>query len=205
MSNTSDLVIFEKYFPKAAVMYTYQLWQEYRFKFKITRQRKTKLGDYRFDPRKKKHLVTVNHNLNSYAFLITYIHEVAHLVAFMNHKNKISPHGEEWKETFRNLMKPVLNREVFPLALYNQLLKHMINPKATVYSDSRLMKILRSFDPESAKIHLDDIEIGSHFLFKDRIFEKKILRRTRVLCKELSSGKKYLISKMAMVDPIVKE
>ena len=205
MTAASDLAIFEKYFPKAAVFYTYQLWQKYRFQFKITRHRKTKLGDYRFDPRKKKHYVTVNHNLNTYAFLITYIHEVAHLVAFLNHKSKIAPHGEEWKETFRDLMKPVMNLQVFPTELYSSLLNHMINPKATVYADSTLMRILRTFDPQSSKIHLEDIEIGSHFMFKERIFEKKLLRRTRVLCKELSSGKKYLISKMAMVDKVEKE
>lgn len=74
--------ILEKYVPPASTDYCHQLLYRYGFRLKITRSRKTKLGDYRFLSVQKKHVITVNHDLNPFQFLITYIHEVAHLVTF---------------------------------------------------------------------------------------------------------------------------
>lgn len=198
-----EINLFHKYFPEEAVSYCHQLWQTHRFHFKITRQRKTKIGDYRYDPRKKMHFITVNHNLNPYAFCLTFVHEVAHLVTYIDHSHKVAPHGKEWKAQFRKLLQPLLLNHTFPPDVLQILIRHMKNPKATCYSDADLTRILRKYDPQKngeMQVYLEDILNGNQFVFQKRLFQKQYLRRTRVLCKEIGSGKKYLISKMAMVD-----
>ena len=47
-------------------------------------------------------------NLNPYRFLMTLVHEVAHLVAFQKYGRAIKPHGKEWKFTFQTLMLPFI-------------------------------------------------------------------------------------------------
>ena len=39
----------------------------------------------------------MNNNLNKYSFLITITHEIAHMMIWEKHQNKVDPHGEEWK------------------------------------------------------------------------------------------------------------
>ena len=63
----------------------------------FTSERNSRYGDYTAPRNGQNHLITVNHNLNKYAFLITLVHEVAHLVTYNNHRHRVSPHGGEWK------------------------------------------------------------------------------------------------------------
>ena len=51
---------------------------------KVKNERKTRHGDYRELPNGK-HQITVNSNLNSFRFLITLIHEIAHFEAYKNY------------------------------------------------------------------------------------------------------------------------
>lgn len=76
--------------------------------FRIARSRKTKLGDYTAPFKGEPHKISVNHDLNPYAFLITTIHEFAHLKTWQQFKNKVKPHGIEWKNHFKILMEPFL-------------------------------------------------------------------------------------------------
>jgi SprT protein len=46
--------------------------------------RSSKLGDYRPPQRGLPHRISVNHNLNQHEFLITLIHEMAHLLCWEN-------------------------------------------------------------------------------------------------------------------------
>lgn len=191
--------VLQKYLPENSVGYCFDLWMKYRFRLKITKNRNSKLGDYRFDPVKNLHIVTINHNLNPYNFLITYVHEVAHLAAHLQYGRKKRPHGREWKITFRELMQPLLSGLVFPADILKPLQKHMLNPPASSCSDEILYKALRSHDEDTPLEMLSDILPGEKFIFRQRVFEKEALRRTRVLCREISSGKKYLIPKLALV------
>jgi len=195
----------QNYLPSAAIDYCYHLWQQHAFLLKISKARASKLGDYRYHPRDKKHTITVNHNLNQYNFLLTYIHEVAHLVAFKNHSRNIAPHGREWKQTFQQLMLPVLHKDVFPPQLLAVLRNHMQNPKASSCSDNHLTLIMRQYNPPSDARLLADLHFGQQFIFKERMFEKKSLKRTRVVCREIKSNRNYLISKFAEVRTLSEE
>lgn len=205
MEKKQFIAILSDYLPSASLEYCFQLWTNYRFKLKITKARASKLGDYRYIPREEKHIITVNHNLNPYNFLVTYIHEVAHLVTFKNYSRNVAPHGAEWKKSFQELLTPVLNDQVFPPELLVTLQKHMQNPKASSCSDSTLTLKMRKYDPPKDVVLLGDLHFGQQFMFRKRVFEKKSAKRTRVLCREVYSNRNYLISKFAEVEKINNE
>jgi hypothetical protein len=150
-------------------------------------------------------VVTVNSGLNPYSFLITLVHEIAHHTTRIKHNKPIQPHGPEWKIEFRNLMLPLVNPLVFPDDLIRLLAKHLKNPKASTWSDSHLSMALRKYDTRNTDIseqHLDEIKDGMDFKFNDRVFTKLEKKRTRVLCQECSTGRKYLIPKQAVVNVV---
>ena len=192
--------IFEKAItnkvPLNAQAHCVALFEESPFHFKISRNRKSKSGDYIYDKRKDLSVVTVNSGLNPYSFLITLVHETAHHTTRLKHNRFVLPHGSEWKIEFRNLMLPLVNPLVFPDDLIRLLAKHLKNPKASTWSDSHLSMALRKYDTRNTDIseqHLDEIKDGMDFKFNDRLFTKLEKRRTRVLCQECSTGRKYLI------------
>lgn len=199
MQKENFFSILSPYVPANSLEYCYQLWSTHQFKLKINKARASKLGDYRFIPSKKQHIITVNHNLNPYNFLVTYIHEVAHLTTFTRFAKKVAPHGQEWKNSFRQLMIPLLTEKIFPADILNALQKHMQNPKASSCSDHQLTTIMRKYDPPKNVQLLGELHFGQQFMFRKRIFEKKSLKRTRVICREINSNQNYLISKFAEV------
>ena len=160
------------------------------------------MGDYRFNKSNGNHEISVNGNLNSYAFLITYLHEVAHLYHYKEYGNNRPPHGRIWKTIFRELMQPVLRESIFPSDVLHRLILHMKNPKASSQSDLILAKLLRKYDQDQnhRDIYLEDLTEGESFKLNGRKFKKIQKRRTRSLCKDLRTGKKYLISGMALVE-----
>jgi hypothetical protein len=189
--------------PENALEYCVGLWQEYPFSFKITRSRNSCLGNYKFQ--NGHHTITINNDLNLYNFLVTYIHEVAHQRVFIfDKKNGTLPHGEEWKRRFKELMLPLLNEKVFPTEVLIPLSLHMRNPKASSTRDAKLMKAFRAFDEnrKTAAIHLEDIEEGQTFAFKNRIFKKLEVKRTRAVCLEINSKRKYTIPLLAEITPV---
>jgi len=188
-----------KHVPAEAVAYCVSLWISHPFNFKLKRKRNSKLGDYRYNPKDKSHTITLNQDLNKYSFLVTYLHEVAHLLTYIEFGRKVRPHGPEWKSNFKRLSIPVLNDNVFPSPVLRTLAKYLKNPKASSCADPALYKSLAQFD-DNPKLFLSDIEVGQPFTLGKRVFLKEKLRRTRYVCQEVSTGRKYLISKMAQVE-----
>ena len=186
-----------------AVDYCFQLWKEKPFNLKITKSRQTKIGDFTCRDGAVHPRITLNHDLNPYTFLITYIHEVAHLHVFLEFGHRVEPHGERWKLAFQKLLSPVLSAEFFPDAILTPLRYHMQNPKASSFADVVLTKALRAFDERShADIVLSDLPEGSTFQLNGRYFKKGKLRRTRILCKEVQSKRQYLVPAEALVSDV---
>ncbi|MFD1063818.1 SprT-like domain-containing protein [Winogradskyella litorisediminis] len=166
---------------------------------KVKKERKTRHGDYR-KLSSGNHQITINSNLNEYRFLITLIHEIAHLKAYKTFGNKIKPHGIEWKQTFQHLILPFLNPEIFPLDLLPLLANHFKNPKASSDTDANLALALKQYDEENDKTFIFEIPEGVTFkLYNGRIFKKGPKRRKRFECLELNSGKLYLFNPNAEV------
>jgi hypothetical protein len=199
-------IIFEKHLPPPAIDYCVTLWLKIPFSFKVQKPRTTKLGDFRYQKDRKIQVITINSDLNSYQFLLTYIHEVAHLHTFERHGLGHSPHGPEWKKTFQSLMSPLLNDKVFPQDILIPLRNHMQNPSASSSRDLFLRKEMSKYDnpaeTDSDEIFLSDLMTGRQFILSGRTFRKGETRRTRVMCEEVHSGRKFLVSNWAKVKPV---
>src|SRR5512133_2768700 len=87
--------------------------QFYHVHLTVARDRKSILGDYRHRTHASNHRISVNGNLNKYAFLITLLHELAHLLTFEKYGNKVASHGREWKAIFGQLLARFIEHKVF--------------------------------------------------------------------------------------------
>ncbi len=199
MLKSKKIHSFFDHFPPKVAEYCFQLWEDNPFEFIVSKSRDSKLGDYRFSP-SKGHQITVNHNLNSYAFLVTYLHEVAHLLTYQQFKNKVLPHGEEWKKAFFDVFEPLLEVELLPVELIHVLKKYLKNPSASSTGHSPLVEILRTYDERVSTVSLHHLEEGQEFLLKNLCLIKGKLRRTRYFCKEANTSKLYLVAKNAQVN-----
>ena len=193
--------VLQKYLPEHAVANCFELIKANNVHLKIVNERQTRHGDYRKDTQGF-HLITVNSSLNKYRFLITLIHEIAHLVAFEKYGRMIKPHGEEWKTTFQRLMVPFIRPEIFPNQLLPLLARHFKNPKASSDTDAKLAIALKAFDEkETEKNYIFEIPMGSNFrIHNGKIFKKMALRVKRYECLEVSSGRLYLFQPNAEVE-----
>jgi len=160
--------------------------------FRLSKPRKSKFGDYRYNKITKNHSISVNQNLNPYAFSITFLHEIAHKTAFSKYGFKILAHGKEWKSEFQTLLIEMLSKDFFPEDLLPPLLKYIDNPKATTSSSPNLVKALANYD-KIESFTLENIEEGERFFYSKKEYTKIKKRRTRSLCIDTNSQKKYLI------------
>lgn len=191
--------VFERFVPSAAVEYCNKMYEKLGFEFKVTRSRNTKLGDFRYLGTTNKAIITVNNDLNPYAFVVTYLHEVAHLLTYREFKGAVNPHGAEWKSVFTRITEPLLTDEVFPPNVLHALRKYFKNPKASSCADPSLYRALAMFNSPSEHKILDEIALQTTFQFNKRLFMKLEKRRTRWVCLEIKSNRKYLIPGIAEV------
>lgn len=193
--------ILKKYLPDQCVETIAGWIVQYDFKLKITKERNSRLGDYTSPRAGKNHVITINHNLNKFAFLITIVHEVAHLLTYTQHRDRVTAHGTEWKNNFKILMQPFLNTEIFPLEVFSALRNYMQNPGASSCSDMNLLKTLKLHDEDSNTVFLEYIPQNSLFKYSgSRIFQKGEKIRTRFKCLEIPSGEVYLFHSLIEVE-----
>ncbi len=202
MNSAAEKLItsLQKHIPSPAVAYCLQLWQDKHFKFKLRKSRQSKVGDFSCKHGQTPQ-ITVNDDLHPYLFLITYVHEVAHLHVHEQYGHRAEAHGEEWKNKFRELLQPVMTADIFPDKILRGLKRHMVNPKASTFSDTEMTELLRDADPKwSRATLLSEIPEGSLFGLHGKWFRKGALQRTRVLCLELKSKRKFLVPADMPVD-----
>ncbi|MDI9355427.1 MAG: hypothetical protein QM536_00150 [Chitinophagaceae bacterium] len=195
--------IFQKYFPESAVPYCFDLFTNNNFLFKIVKTRTSKLGDFRFYNRSKKCVITVNNNLNPYHFTVVYVHEVAHLQTFQKYHDAVLPHGNEWKDCFRMLLKPLLEQKVFPMDIEQALYQHLQNVKASSCNDVSLIKRLSKYNVTDAKtILLVEIPLMREFIYKGVRYKKMKTMKTRSLCIHVLTKQRFSMSLTAPVTPV---
>lgn len=168
---------------------------------RITRPRKTKRGDFR---QNGPHLsISVNHDTNSFRFLFTFVHEIAHLKTFLQYKNKVQPHGSEWKINFRELFAFFGVDEEFEKEpqIYAVAQKELLNPKACSGVNIDVERAFSLYD-EQVGVHLEEVPLGDLFIFKSHKYQKLEDRRSRVLCLNLANNRKYTINKAVVVELI---
>jgi len=193
--------ILEKYVPLEAAGIIARWIVESRCQFTISRSRRSKFGDYRPPYAGKGHRISVNNNLNQYAFLITTVHEFAHLKTWTEHKNKFKPHSSVWKDNFKQLMQPFFALNIFPVDIEKAVSVYLSNPSASSCTDINLYRTLQQYDEiKEGHIVLEHLEPEQLFaLPSGRIFKKGPKLRKRYRCIEKPSGKVYLFNPLAEV------
>lgn len=192
--------ILQKYIPEKAIPIVAEWIYKFDFKLKIKKSRSSKYGDYRPPVKDNNHQITINYDMNKYAFLITLIHEVAHLHNYNKHKNTVKPHGEEWKVSYKLLMQPFLHAEMFPQDIYVALNKYMNNPAASSCSDIDLLRVLKKYDSRENAVLLEEVLHGTTFVYNSRQFVRGEKVRKRFKCVELQTKLVYLFNPLTEVE-----
>lgn len=197
---------FGNYLPQGTLEKVVPWFKKYTIRLIITRERKSILGNYRQPIATQPfHRVTVNGNLNPYAFLITLLHELAHLEAYVQFKNRIAPHGKEWQDIYRAILSEYLGQNLFPPALEQSLTTSLKNLKASSCADAKLYKALRVYDEPEVEglVLVEELQPNTRFVTKEGgVFLLLQKRRTRYLCKDLRTNKDYLFSGLVQVKPL---
>jgi hypothetical protein len=170
--------------------------QHYHVHLTIARERKSILGDYRHKIGSKSHRISVNGNLNPYAFLITLLHELAHLLTFDQYGNRVQSHGKEWKALFGKLLAQFVQQNVFPPDISQALINSLQNPAASSCADDVLLRVLRNYDDKKEGLFfIENLPEGALFKTHDgRIFKRGERVRKRYRCIELATKRLYLFS-----------
>jgi len=192
----APLEYLSQFIPDPSAPLILEYLHHYKVHLTITRERKSVLGDYRHATHSNNHRISVNGNLNKYSFLITLIHELAHLVTFMEYGNQVQSHGKEWKLVYRKMLEEFLRLKVFPDDVLAALKKNLHDLPASSCADENLMRILKKYDKNPGGLILvEQIAEGARFSLDDgRVFRKGKKLRKRYQCEELSTGKLYLFS-----------
>ncbi|GAB3923247.1 SprT-like domain-containing protein [Mucilaginibacter myungsuensis] len=196
--------VLARYMPPEAAPLIGRWIDHFKCDFKISRTRGTKFGDYRAPFDGKGHRISVNYDLNAYAFLVTTVHEFAHLYTWNQHQHKVKPHGTEWKENFKKMMQPFFEKDVFPADIKLAITKYLNNPAASSCSDLNLYRSLRKYDaPKENIITVEKLPMQSLFKMKDgRVFRKDEKLRKRYKCTEVATRRVYLFSPVAEVEVV---
>ncbi len=205
MAHSELLVILKKYLPEGSADYAHDILWKYGIQLRIKKPRATKLGDYRPPQPGEAHRISINKDLNRYAFLVTFLHETAHLINFEKRGFKVQPHGLEWKQEFQLVTKPMLHEKILPNDVQNALHRYLKNPKASSCTDPFLFKTLRYYDDRpDHMVLLESIPLQTVFRTKDgRIFTKVEKMRSRYRCVENQTGKIYLVPGLLEVEIVI--
>ncbi len=198
------------FLPPAAVVHVAPLLAAYELHVRIARPRRTKLGDHR-PPAvgRTAHRISINSNLNPYAFLTTLLHEVAHAATWERHRprRRVRPHGPEWKREFEAILEPVVGAGVLPDEVAAALARSMRNPAAATCSDRGLALALARYDePPAGRVRVEDLVEGTFVRIESgQAFRADRQVRTRRKCFECGTGREYRVHGLLFVEPLGEE
>ena len=176
---------------------------------RLSRPRRTKLGDHRPPGRgRTHHRITVNDDLNPYAFLTTLLHEVAHLTTWEKLRHRVRrypPHGREWKREFGTILEPLVDAALLPDDIAAALATFMRNPAAASCSDRGLVLALAKYDrPDAGRHRVEDLPPGSVFRVETgQVFRLGPRLRSRYQCFAQPGGQEYRVHGLSRVVRVV--
>jgi SprT protein len=192
----------QKFLPPDTYDPVLQYLQHYKVHLTVARERKSILGDYRHRTHFSNHRISVNGNLNKFSFLITLLHELAHLLTFEQFGNNVLSHGHEWKLIYGGLLHQFVQNKIFPEDIQKELLGSLRNPAATSCAEDGLIRVLRRYDdPKTHHRLVEEIPEDGIFRCNDgRVFRKGQKMRKRFKCTEIKTGRVYLFSPVYEVE-----
>ena len=194
----------QKFLPPDTYEAVLQYLQFYKVHLTVAAERKSILGDYRHRTHFSNHRISVNGNLNKFSFLITLLHELAHLLTFEQFGNKVLSHGREWKMIYGKLLEQFLQNKIFPADIEHELLGSLKNPAATSCAEDGLIRVLRKYDDKTSHHRLVE-EIPENGIFRcddGRVFKRGEKMRKRFKCIEVNTGRVYLFSPVYEVEAV---
>ena len=198
--------ILARFLPVEAVEYIVDVLSRNHIRLKISRGRLTKLGDFRPGLNGAPHRITVNGTLNVYAFLLVFLHELAHVYVWEQFGSKVAPHGREWKQGYGALIREYVSLGFFHPSLQEQLVEFSYRVKAAGIGHATLARALRMFDHETETdglVFLEEVPGQSFFMAANgRRFKKEQQLRKRYRCLCLDNNRNYLFHPMARVTVI---
>ena len=194
----------QDYLPPGTYEAVLSYLRHYKVHLTVARERKSILGDYRHRTHRDNHRISVNGNLNSYSFLITLLHELAHLLTFEEFGNRVLAHGPEWKTIYAKMLAQFLQHKIFPADIESELLQSLRHPAASTCAEDDLLRVLRKYDAEeSGRSLVEEIALNGLFRLNDgRVFKKGEKLRKRYKCIEVKTGKVYLFSPVYEVENV---
>jgi len=194
--------------PPAATGYVAQLLRQRSLAVRISPPRRTKLGDHRPPRRDERlHRISINDDLNPYAFLTTLLHEIAHADVWEAHRGRWrrpKPHGREWKAAFGGLLGPILVKRWLPPDVADALASFRERPTAASCVDRGLVLALARYDRDAAsRPRVEDLRPGTYFRVDGgRVFRLGRRARTRYLCVEQGTGAEYRVHALAIAEVV---
>ncbi len=164
-----------------------------------------KLGEFVVNNKTGKMKISINETLDKYSFLITLVHEIAHLYVWEKHQyKKIKPHGKEWKTTFNTLMHIFINKNIFPYEIECALRQYLLNPGASTFSSVELVSSLMPYSKSNKNTRLEQLPDDAEFILLNGMRMRKIrILRKRYECLCLDNNRNYTISPFAEVIPVI--
>ncbi|KFE99373.1 transcription elongation protein SprT [Chryseobacterium formosense] len=186
----------EKYLPQNTLSYLRKWFSDYYIHIKVTKNRNSKLGDYR-KLRDNSHEITINSTLAPQLFFFVLTHELAHLIAFEKYGRRISPHGNEWKLTFREMLLESLN--VYEEDLKPIIIKFSHSPKANFMASPDLVKYFHIENHDDNLQYIEELSKGDQFVYRNQTYLLEGLIKKNYLCMNLATGRKYSFKPLARV------
>ena len=140
------LSYLQNHLPEGTITKVEEYLRQYKVHLTITRERQSLLGDYRHRTEHANHRISVNGTLNKFSFLITLLHELAHLLTFELHSNRVMAHGKEWKSIYGKMLAEFLEHKIFPPDIEKELKRSLQNPAASSCAEESLLRVLRNYD-----------------------------------------------------------
>lgn len=191
-----SITLLQKFLPENTLPYLQKWFGTHRIHFKITKDRASKLGDYR-KLSAKSHQITLNSTLPKQLFFFVLTHEMAHLIAFEKFGNRIPAHGSGWKTTFRDMLLESIS--VYESDLRPIILNFAKSPKANFMASPELVRYFHIQDEGDERIFVEELSYGSHFVYRSERYLLETKSKKNYICSNLNTGKKYVFRPLARV------
>lgn len=177
---------------------------------RVSPDRISKLGDFRSPQNGYPARISINRGLSPIEFFVTLAHELAHhdiqgkgqkgKRQKWGKKNRILPHGVEWKEIFRRYIVDIIESGIVEVEVSDALRKCYLERERIATSPCMEIKKHLEGDLEDKVLRVHDLEEGEEFILRNgRVFIRGSKLRTRYRCKELNTGKIYTVHGLAAV------
>jgi len=167
----------------------------------LARTRRSKHGDFRVSSRGRPACITINHDLHPVEFLITLTHEIAHYRNWMKYGRRVSPHGPEWRNEFREMLVEVLKTGILEKEIAAEIVQHYFRRTLIGSGSSEVLnRLLGKTVENTGALYVADLSEGARFTLRSgKTFIKGKKLRKRYQCRDTVSSRIYSVHPMAEV------